>query len=29
MQAAVFLSKPFDIARLMGAVMRALNPPKI
>ena len=28
MQAAVFLSKPFDIARLMGAVTRALNPPK-
>jgi DNA-binding response OmpR family regulator len=29
MQAAVFLSKPFDIARLMGAVTRVLNPPKI
>ena len=27
-QAAIFLSKPFDLARLMGAVTRVLDSPK-
>jgi two-component system OmpR family response regulator len=29
MQAAMFLSKPFELERLLGAVTRVLNPPKI
>jgi two-component system OmpR family response regulator len=29
MQAAMFLSKPFELERLLGAVTRVLHPPKI